>query len=201
LQNGSNQSSFIVSQPGIYRVKVDENGCDTTGTIAVSYITKPTIEFNDTTICITQQLLLDASFPQSSYLWQDGSTLPKFTITQAGNYAVDVTNTCGSSKAVINVSFENCACKFYVPNAFTPNHDGVNDLFLPKYQCLFSNYALKIFNRWGQVIFASKNSATGWDGSFSNEEQPMGTYVWELSYKDDLTGKSMIKHGTVVLIR
>ena len=97
--------------------------------------------------------------------------------------------------------YENCACQFYIPNAFTPNGDGHNDVFLPKYQCLFINYELKIYNRYGQLIFVSRNAGNGWDGLFGGQQQPTGTYVWMLNYKDNLTGKEVRKNGTVVLIR
>jgi gliding motility-associated-like protein len=156
---------------------------------------------NDTTLCITQQLLLDATYPLSTYLWQDGSVLPQYTVSQAGVYLVDVTNVCGDTKDSISVAYENCACKFYVPSAFTPNKDGKNDVFLPKYQCLYSNYQLKIYNRWGQLIFVSTNASVGWDGGFNGQQQPAGVYVWELAYKDNLTGKDMRKNGTIVLMR
>ena len=99
------------------------------------------------------------------------------------------------------MTYENCACRFSIPNALTPNNDRLNDVFIPKNQCLFSNYELKIFNRWGQLIFSSRNSSIGWDGSFESQQQPAGTYVWMLSYKDNLTGKFIQKNGTVILIR
>jgi len=183
-------------------VKVDENGCDTSGDINVNYITKPVVNLgNDTTLCITQQLLLEATYPLSTYLWQDGSVQPQYTVSQAGTYLVDVTNVCGDTKDSISIVYENCACKFYVPSAFTPNNDGKNDVFLPKYQCLYSNYQLKVFNRWGLLVFVSTNASVGWDGGFNSQQQPAGVYVWELAYKDNLTGKDIRKNGTVVLIR
>ena len=201
-QDGSTQPTFTVDTTGVYSVKVDENGCDTSGNINVNYITKPVVNLgNDTTLCITQQLLLDATYPLSTYLWQDGSVQPQYTVSHAGTYLVDVTNVCGDTKDSISVAYENCACKFYVPSAITPNNDGKNDVFLPKYQCLYSNYQLKVFNRWGLLVFVSTNASVGWDGGFNSQQQPAGVYVWELAYKDNLTGKDMRKNGTVVLIR
>ena len=202
-QDGSTQPTFLINNSGVFSVDVSSaNGCDTSGNISVNYITKPVINIGkDTSICITQNLLLDASFPQSTYSWQDGSTKPQFAVTQAGAYFVDVTNICGDTKDSINVVYENCACKFFMPSAFSPNKDGRNDIFLPKYQCLFSNYELKIFNRWGQLVFNSTNASNGWDGYFNNLQQPTGSYVWQLNYKDIITGKQMYKTGTVVLIR
>jgi gliding motility-associated-like protein len=201
-QDGSVQSTYEVSKAGTYSVKVDENGCDTSGNITVNYITKPEIFLvKDTTLCITQQLVLDADYPNSTYEWQDGFAQPQYTVSKEGTYTVQVTNTCGTTNASTTVNYENCACKFYVPTAFTPNHDGKNDSFLPKYQCIFSDYEMKVYNRWGQLVFVSRNASNGWDGSLNSQPQPSGPYVWVLSYKDNLTGKVMRKNGTVVLVR
>ena len=92
-------------------------------------------------------------------------------------------------------------CRFYVPSAFTPNGDGNNDVFLPKYLCLFTSYQLKVYNRWGQLVFASTNPADGWDGRMGGSPQPPGVYVWEMAFRDNLTGKLLRKNGTVILIR
>ena len=201
-QDGSTNSSFLVNQPGVYSVKVAGNGCDTTVQLTVSYITKPPKNLiKDTTVCIKQLLILDASYPNSTYQWQDGSVLPQFTVTTAGTYAVLITGQCGTTTDSATVKFDNCDCIFYVPNAFTPNGDGKNDIFLPKYHCLLNNYELKVFNRWGQLVFESRNPAVGWDGSYGNRQQETGTYIWELNYEDNLTGKNMRKTGTITLIQ
>jgi gliding motility-associated-like protein len=201
-QDGSTSPTYNVINAGTYSVKVDENGCDTSGRITVTYISKPIINLiSDTTLCITQQLVLDASYPNSTYEWQDGSTSPQYAVSTEGKYIVQVMNNCGVTIDSSLVAYENCACKFYVPSAFTPNNDGKNDVFMPKYQCLFSNYEMKVYNRYGQLVFVSSNPSNGWDGSFNSNRQPSGTYVWELSYIDNLTGKHMRKNGTVVLIR
>jgi gliding motility-associated-like protein len=201
-QDGSTNPTFAVSSAGTYSVKVTDKGCDTSVQVAAIYITKPTTDrIKDTTICITQELILDAGYPGSTYLWQDGSVQSRFTVTKAGTYAVQVTDNCGTTNASATIAFENCACRFSVPNAFTPNADGRNDIFLPKYQCLLGNYELKVFNRWGQLLFNSRNAGNGWDGSYAGQQQPMGTYVWDLSYKDILTGKTKHQNGSIILIR
>jgi gliding motility-associated-like protein len=60
---------------------------------------------------------------------------------------------------------------------------------------------MKIYNRYGQLIFASANPGKGWDGNYASQPQPIGTYVWTLSYKDGITGNEIRKEGTLVLIR
>lgn len=201
-KNGSGSATYLVSKPGNYSVRVTEDGCDTTGSINVNYLQKPQIYIaKDTTLCLSQSLTLSAANPSSNYLWQDGSTSPDFFVDRAGTYVVKVSNICGITTDSSIVKFENCQCKFYVPSAFTPDNNGVNDFFRPKFNCIYSNYEMSVFNRWGQLVFTSSEAQTGWDGNLNFHPQPQGTYVWYLSYKDGLTGKDVRKRGTVVLIR
>jgi gliding motility-associated-like protein len=201
-QNGSTSSTYLVSQPGNYSVKVAAGGCDTTGRIAVNYLQKPQVYLvKDTTLCITQTLTLHADYPSSKYLWQDGSTSPVLFVAKAGTYVVQVSNICGITTDSSIVQFENCQCKFYLPSAFTPDKYGVNDIFRPTYHCIYTNYELKVFNRWGQLVFLSNDAQVGWDGNMKSHRQPEGEYVWYLSYKDGLTGKEVGKKGTVMLLR
>jgi gliding motility-associated-like protein len=201
-QNGSISSTYLVSKPGKYSVKVTEAGCDTTGKITVNYLQMPQVYLpTDTILCISQTLTLNADNPSSNYLWQDGSTSPAFFVNREGTYVVKVSNICGNTTDSSTVKFENCQCKFYLPSAFTPDQNGVNDIFRPNYHCLYSNYKLRIFNRWGQLVFTSNDAQVGWDGNMNAHRQPEGEYVWYLSYKDGLTGKETEKKGTVLLIR
>ena len=201
-QDGSEQSEFTVTDAGRYSVKVDINGCDTNGIITVNFGKKPNVSLgNDTTICTTQKLMLDASYPQATYQWQDGSIGSQFLVSTAGQYSVQISNMCGTENESIIVTYENCACQISVPNAFTPNNDGINDIFKPKFICSSSKYSGKIFNRWGQLIFESHDMTQGWNGYFQNQPQPAGTYVWVIQYQDLFTGKLISQQGTVVLIR
>ncbi len=202
-QDNSTAYNNVVTRPGTYYVRAtNQFNCSASDTISIIYKSLPVISLgSDTSICSTQHLLLNASYPQSAYLWQDGSTSANFDVLQAGRYAVRVTNSCGVTSASIMVSLKKCACKFYIPTAFTPDKDGKNDIFKPGYQCLFSNYEMKLYNRFGQLMFSSLDPATGWDGSFKNKQQPIGVYVYEVLYKDNITGKSEHIKGTVTLLR
>jgi len=201
-QDGSTQPQFTVTDAGRYTVKVDINGCDTIGAVTVNFDNKPTVNIgDDTTICNTQKLLLDATYSGATYQWQDGSANSQFQVSVAGQYSVTVSNSCGTTNQSVVVKYENCACQISVPNAFTPNNDGLNDIFKPRFICSLNNYSCKIFNRWGQLIFESHNTDQGWNGYFQNQIQPSGTYVWMIQYMDLYSGKNVTKQGTVVLIR
>lgn len=102
-----------------------------------------------------------------------------------------------------DTSFQNIWIKsdflFFIPNAFTPDGDGLNDVFLPRFLGI-NEYELQIFNRWGDLFFSSKDIATGWDGTFNNAQVPVGTYTWRIELKtiDHHIHKQV---GTVNLIR
>ncbi len=71
-----------------------------------------------------------------------------------------------------------------VPNAFTPNGDGLNDLFKPIIRCPTVTYLLRIYNRWGQRVFETADAGAGWDGRFEGEAQPSDLYVWTVEISD-----------------
>jgi gliding motility-associated-like protein len=87
----------------------------------------------------------------------------------------------------------------FVPNAFTPNNDGKNDVFLI-YGNTITSARMFIYTQWGQLIFQSDNVANGWDGTFKGVNQPIGVYVYmvEVQFND---GTSTMKKGTITLIR
>jgi len=90
----------------------------------------------------------------------------------------------------------------YVPTAFSPNGDGENDLFLPDLVSIpeYDEYILKIYNRWGELLFESNNLYVGWDGTSGKKQMPAGTYVWSIEFK--VAGAENIKYnGHVTLLR
>ena len=87
-----------------------------------------------------------------------------------------------------------------MPNAFTPNNDGHNDVFEVKYPQLIKTIQMTVFDRWGQKVFESNDPTKGWDGTLNGIKQPVGNYVWIIKYTD-LLGNSKKKSGNVLLIR
>jgi gliding motility-associated-like protein len=90
---------------------------------------------------------------------------------------------------------------FEMPNAFTPNGDGKNDIFRIPPSIGVKITAFVVFNRWGARVFMTDNSGVGWDGTFGGQPQPAGAYVWQIEYEDVLTQKPARAIGTVLLIR
>jgi gliding motility-associated-like protein len=87
-----------------------------------------------------------------------------------------------------------------VPNAFSPNGDGHNDVFRIKNPGLVKQFEMEVFNRWGQLVFTTKDPYQGWTGYAGGQASPVGTYVWSIHYTDIL-GNQKDRRGTVILIR
>lgn len=92
-------------------------------------------------------------------------------------------------------------CLIEVPTAFTPNDDGLNDFFQPHNALKALNYEFRVFNRWGQLVFQSRNWREKWDGRINGAYQTTGVFVWMLSYTHKDTGKQVFRKGTVTVIR
>jgi len=89
---------------------------------------------------------------------------------------------------------------YYVPNAFSPNGDGLNDLFIPTPVNIVKTEYFRVFNRWGKMMFETNEWRKGWDGRYMGKDQPIGAYVWILKGIDK-SGKTIQMKGTVMLIR
>ncbi len=94
-------------------------------------------------------------------------------------------------------------CNVYIPNAFSPNDDGVNDVFQPNVGCPITAFDLKIFSRSGQLIFSTQNSEDGWDGTSKGQLAAASAYVYllKVTYDQEGDAKSELKTGDVALIR
>jgi gliding motility-associated-like protein len=91
-------------------------------------------------------------------------------------------------------------CWFWLPDAFTPNGDGKNDVIrVVGITKLITNFEFAIFNRWGQRVFFTNDPRDGWDGVFKGELQDLGTYNYMISYR--LRNKNYFDKGTIQLIR
>lgn len=93
------------------------------------------------------------------------------------------------------------SCYLAVPTAFTPNRDGKNDYLYPLNAVKAQNLDFKVFNRWGQLVFHTRDWKRGWDGTFKGVQQASAVYVWYLSYVDRDTNQPRQMKGTALLIR
>ena len=87
-----------------------------------------------------------------------------------------------------------------VPNAFSPDGNGVNDIFKPHIEGQVDDYYFVIFNRWGEIEFATHDPSAGWDGRHEGVQQTAGVYVWMCRVKFASQG-AKVEKGTVMLVR
>jgi gliding motility-associated-like protein len=131
----------------------------------------------------------------SNPLVADPVAMPEVTTT----YRLTVTNAGGcawSDTAKIEVYR-----RFTLPNAFTPNGDGKNDVFRIPPGIGVGLVRFEVYDRLGVRVFMTTEVARGWDGTVDGVKQPAGVYVWGIEYFDQLTGKRVQTNGTVILVR
>ncbi len=130
-------------------------------------------------------------------------TNPVYQFQQPGTYSISLTVTneisgCASTDSSSTISVSDAALEF--PNAFTPNGDGVNDVFLPAFRSLKS-YELTIYNRWGRRIFTSSDPTSGWDGTENDKKAAAGTYFFIAKAEGYQRGVSFYRKGSITLVR
>ena len=199
---GSNAPSINVQNDGLYTVIVYSGDCTKIGNSTIHVIDRPSILLRqDTTICLGDTLLLSpVLIDATKYKWSTGALTPNLLVTQKGKFTLQVSNNCGTNAASVNIGLVRCSEDILVPSAFTPNKDGLNDVFRPAQDANTRQYKMIIYNRWGQQVFNSFEISKGWDGMVNRVEQPTGSYVWVINYTS-ISGKLYSINGTVTLIR
>ncbi|MEM9025182.1 MAG: gliding motility-associated C-terminal domain-containing protein, partial [Bacteroidota bacterium] len=130
--------------------------------------------------------------PGATYRWQDASTDSVYRVDTLGFYRVVVSREgCTMADSLI-VQEDNFAClvdidcQVLVPNVFTPNDDAINDQFLVRTTCAFTEFKLTIFNRWGDVVYETNNPSIGWDGSTNGVTVSDGVYFWVMDFQHNV---------------
>ncbi len=272
-QDGSTNSSFLVTGAGTYWVTSENQFCSISDTLTITTVIAPTVNLGpDIRICYGQDTALDAQNTGLTYLWNTGATtqnirvytsgdywvkvsregcfgidtvnvnidkqlilnlgvdtficpgdtmsitpgnefikyswLPgqevssKIIINQPGTYIVTVTdsNNCVASGSRLVSDF--CASELYVPNSFTPNGNGINDVFLAYGERIIT-FHMYVFDRWGELIFESTDISQGWNGYYMGNLCQQGVYVYKIDYRlyDYTELKAHTIYGNVNLIR
>jgi gliding motility-associated-like protein len=194
----------------------DVNGCSNKSTYTIEAYPLPISDFNfapQKPVVNEDVYFTDASYNGNLTSWSwnfshmTNSVItqqnPQLVYTEAGSYvaALIVTTDKGCRDTITKSIFVGEDYGLYVPNAFTPNGDGINDIFYPKGFGIVT-YELNIFDRWGERIFTTRNFAEGWAGNYqgrNDESVPLGVYVWHITLKnvygkiEELTGKVLVE--------
>lgn len=181
---------------------VTEGNCSSTITKQVNITPPPkpnlAVSYN---ICLGEELNLDPG-NYVSYLWEDGDDNRLHNVSLAGLYTVTVVDENGCEGSGQTTVTDTTCLTLYIPNAFTPNGDHHNDLFMPMAEFPI-DYHLWIYNRWGELMFTSTNPSQPWDGEVNGKQCLPDIYVYKLEFSG-FESERIIKgsrKGTIALIR
>ncbi len=195
----SNTTNFTIENEGSYDVSLEvtsELGCKATLTIPNLLTINPLPQANFSVtpniidLCNKTVEINNFSSPHTSISLNlgygttiDEDTLTTHTYAELGKYIVGLalTNEFDCKNEIYQTVSSITDFDFNMPNAFTPNEDGLNDVFYPNLYCV-ENYSLTIVDRWGEEIFKSTDLNEGWDGTFNNQLCQIGLYAWKIKY-------------------
>ncbi|MFT6322602.1 MAG: gliding motility-associated-like protein [Halieaceae bacterium] len=199
--DGTSLQAFEFTSSGIYSVTVTSNFCATADTFNLTVFEMPDVNLGvDTLICIKAIYEMTVIDSFDSIYWMDGSTESTYIVQESGAQWVEVTNEICKGSDTVWVSMENCETYVEMPNVFTPNEDGVNEVFSPIYTVGIIEMHTTIFDRWGKVVFETNNPKINWNGTNKGgEKMPDGVYFWTA----DIIGidaENYAQNGTVTFI-
>ena len=203
--DGSVGQIVTVNSAGRYSVQVtDANQCTATDTIEIILIENPDVEIQiqSESSCIHESALLTAvsSVQDVAYIWSTGETTQYIEITRHGEYSVLADNQGCLGGDTITIAA--CDCDIWVPNAFTPNDDALNDRFDPIPSATLGYFHLAIYNRFGELLFQTKDINEGWDGTFKGKLVPLGVYSYVIYYSCKALPEFIkLKKGSVTVVR
>lgn len=202
--DNSSDTFYVVDKTGKYTVSISNRcGSDSDDVnIEVTFF-EPVKISGDTLLCLNKTMRLNLWAPGVKYLWQDGSTMPYYTIESPGFYKVirSKGNCYTADSFIVSYTDVPCECFIHLPDAFSPNDDGSNDVFGPVSNCPMLEYTLMIYNRWGELLFISDELNKTWNGLYRNEDVQMDVYMYKLVWKDPYTGITRNTAGTTTLLR
>jgi gliding motility-associated-like protein len=162
----------------------------------------PAVELgNDTTLCRAEGLPLRLAASYDWHQWSTGSQEAEITATAPGWYWVEIrTGGCLLRDSILITEFDQqCDCPVFVPDAFTPNGDGINDTWMPQSSCAFAEYEALIYNRWGRPVFHTRQPAAGW-GGLPDAADP-GVYAYRIRYRFPFERQPAELRGMVQVFR
>lgn len=212
-----NEYLFDALSSGSYIVEVvDSNGCESIDTLVLTAPENIDLNIGPDSLSgvIGETSLIEIQLTNGempySWNWTSGFDLscyectnPFLNLENSGFLYLNITdaNNCNAIDSVF-VSVEE-ELNYGIPNAFSPNSDGINDRYFVVANAELRNFTMKIFNRWGQKIFETNDNAIGWDGTYKDKLQNSGTYVYVIRFDnyEDGVWKQKIEKGSLTLLR
>jgi len=197
---------FSYANQGVYTITLtatDRYCAPVTASKSIPVYKLPTISLGPDTVLCPGISILIGTLPVNgyTYVWNTGASNSQILtdpFTRKYSLRADNNGCWKSDEIFVKVL---SACLIRVPGAFTPNRDGFNDKLGALNADLAKSFSFKVFNRLGQLLFATNDPMAGWDGYYKGGKADIGTYVWILSYIDPWTGKFVEEKGTSILLR
>ena len=214
-QDGSEMLDLVADHAGEYWLRLSNECGAEADTLEIGvYAENPILNLEPELLwCPGDQFVLDAtqSF-NATYLWSTGALSPSITVTTPGLYRVEVSSVCLTVEDQSEVvPEEDCEEEvdsgpvFYIPNVFSPNDDGINDVFQVATDLPENVLAMeaKIFDRWGNQVFGSVQDPFTWDGYFNGTPMNPAVYVYviKIRYNTDAGEREEVFYGDVTLLR
>lgn len=198
---GDTNATLTVFTSGPYTLQVSQNGCLGSDSIFVRFDRSPEYDLGpDIEHCGRDpQYLLSVGNPDGQVLWSTGEISAETEVTDFGFYWVDVQNQCGLVSDTVEVRIRSSAEEVFIPNVFSPNGDGNNDLYEVQAENL-EDFFFRIFDRWGNVMDESNQQAVNWNGQDGDRPAPEGVYYYNGRVRD-CRGELVTKSGTLTLVR
>lgn len=193
--------NLVISEPFERTLHVSRGYCNIRDTASISAY-KNRSKSMDTPYCESNPVfhfVLDGGIA-NSYTWVlTGGNQRTEKVNAYGVYPVARTdaNHCRDTLSIHLINF--CEFNIYVPDVFSPNRDGSNDVFKPVIPSLYQNVSFSIYNRWGQKIYDS-DDFEGWDGTYQGEPSEQGVYSYIIRISDK-EGRTHLYRGTLTLLR
>jgi gliding motility-associated-like protein len=215
LPNTGNK--IVVKQGGTYAaISVNDGGCRSSfsQSIFVQMLDLPvtpvlTIK-GSSKFCKNESRVLQVTIPSGLKItwFKNGSLIQGYALdtlrtNEAAEYTVKFESVSGCKSLVSNKIITEIGCvstDIYIPDVFTPNGDGINDVIKPVCVGISKFSYFKIYNRWGNILFESSVESIGWDGKLRGQIQPADSYIW-LVEGIDTNGKEIRKSGVLTLVR
>ena len=199
---GETTQTINVKDSAYYYVEViSDKGCYNNDNSTVRYLNAPS-SVVDTLIehCLGEELTLSVYSQFANYLWSTGSTHYEESFSVDGDYSVLVSNVCGSYLEETHLDFIFCDCVLQLPNTFTPNSDGNNDHFEVVTNCPITDFLVRIYDRWGEIVYESTDPFFQWDGTYKSKPAELGVYNYIMDYEYDAPNR-YTRSGQINIVR
>jgi gliding motility-associated-like protein len=203
-QDHSIGPALTVGATGIYWVKVkDSHGCEATDSMVIANLLSLPSNFLKPvdSICQYEKLQLTPAGNYNSYAWSDGSRQSSLMVQRPGRYILEVQdpNGCYGSDTT-DVFSKTCRTGVFIPTAFTPGRDPLNNEFRATIYGNTVSFKLEVYSRWGELVFLTNDPYKGWNGTIKGVEVSTAVFVWRCNYQLE-GGKATEEKGVVTLIR